>query len=97
MLREPDTELPMKGLFALQAQLLVFAVMVPLLAWLAAWLAPLPALPRLIALIVPPMIASGGIVFITFIRCPACTKMLMIKGLTIIPRHKCPHCRQVVA
>ena len=35
--RIPDAELPLKGLFALQARLLAFTTLLPLAAWIIPW------------------------------------------------------------
>lgn len=91
--RIPNAELPLKGLFALQARLLAFTILAPLAAWFIPWPGPL----RLLANIIPLFILAGGLVTIFILRCPACGKPLMIKGLIIFLRRKCPHCREVVA
>ncbi len=91
--RTPDAELPLKGLFALQTRLLAITVLAPLAAWLIPWPAPL----RLLTYVFPAFILIGSLVAIALLRCPACRKPLMAKGLILFPRKKCPHCREVVA
>ena len=91
--RTPDAELPLKGLFGLQGWLLAITILASLAAWLIPWPAPL----RLLTHVFPALIITGGLVAIALLRCPACRKPLMAKGLIIAPRRKCPHCREVVA
>ena len=91
--RIPDAELPLKGLFALQARLLAFTMLLPLAAWISPWPGPL----ALLGYVFPLFILAGGLVTIFILRCPSCRKALMAKGLSILPRKKCPHCRETVA
>ncbi len=91
--RVPDAELPLPGLYALQWRLMGFAFIVPVLLFLIPWPAPL----RLLAFALPPMALAVGLVLIFTLRCPACTRPLMARGLTIGPRRRCLHCREVVA
>ena len=86
-------ELPMRGLHRVQCIQMAQAVLLPMLFWLLPWPQPL----RLLGLILPPFALAINLAIIALIKCPACTKRLMIKGLIIFPRHKCPHCREVVA
>ena len=88
----PVTE-PLPGLYRVQRNQMLQAVLLPLL-FLAL---PGPQPLRLVGFILPPLALALNLVLIWLIKCPACGKRLMIKGLTIFPRHKCPHCRQVVA
>lgn len=91
---QPQTaELPMKGLYRVQWNQMGQAVALPVLFWALPWPAPL----ALVGLILPPMALALNLGFIAFIKCPACGKRLMVKGLTVFPRRKCPHCREVVA
>lgn len=91
MSREPGT--PMKGLYRVQWNQMGQAIGLPILFWALPWPPPL----RLVGFILPPLALGLNMVIIAFIKCPACQKRLMIKGLTIFPRRKCPHCRDVVA
>lgn len=91
--RVPDADLPLKGLFALQARMLAITLLLPLAAWLVPWPQPL----RLLGFALPPFFLAGGLLTIFVLRCPACGKVLMAKGLALRPRRKCPHCREVVA
>ena len=84
---------PQPGLYRVQRNQMLQLVLLPILFWLLPWPQPL----RLVGLILPPLALAINLAIIAFIKCPACTKPLMIKGLTIFPRHTCPHCRQVVA
>ena len=91
---EPSAaDLPMKGLYRVQWNQFAQAVLLPILFWALPWPPPL----RLVGLILPPVAFAINLAIISLIKCPACTKRLMIKGLAIFPCHKCPHCRQVVA
>lgn len=91
--RTPTAELPMKGLYRVQRNQMAQAIALPLLFWLLPWPAPL----RLVGLFLPPMALALNLALIALIKCPACSKRLMVKGLTVFPRRKCPHCREVVA
>jgi hypothetical protein len=83
----------MKGLYRVQVNQMAQAVGLPVLFWALPWPQPL----ALVGLILPPLALALNLALITVIRCPACSKRLMIKGLTLYPRRKCPHCREVVA
>lgn len=85
--------LPAKGLYRVQWNQMAQAISLPILFWLLPWPQPL----RHVGLILPPLALALNLAMIAFIKCPACHKRLMVKGLTIFPRHKCPHCREVVA
>jgi hypothetical protein len=91
--RVPNAELPMKGLYALQWRVMAFTFAVPVLLFLLPWPQPL----RLLAYALPPMALGFGLAVIFTLRCPACSKPLMARGLTISPRRRCLHCREVVA
>ncbi|WP_439546264.1 hypothetical protein [Sandarakinorhabdus sp.] len=91
--RTPNVELPLPGLFALQARVFIFILVAPLALWLMPWPGPL----RVLAVVLPPLFLLVGLAVLFSLRCPACTKVLMQKGLSILPRRKCPHCRDVVA
>lgn len=91
--RQPNAQLPMAGLYRVQRNQMLQLVALPLLFWLLPWPQPL----RLVGLILPPAALFINMGFIALIKCPACDKRLMIKGLSIRPRHQCPHCREVVA
>ena len=81
------------GLYRVQWNQFAQATALPALFWVLPWPAPL----ALVGLVLPPFVAAINIALIAFIKCPACTKRLMIKGLIIFPRRKCPHCREAVA
>lgn len=81
------------GLYRVQVNQMAQAVALPLLFWLLPWPQPL----RLVGIILPPLALALNLVLIALIKCPSCNKRLMVKGLTIFPRRKCPHCRQRVA
>lgn len=95
--REPVTPTPvagpLPGLYRVQRNQMLQAVLLPLLFWLLPWPQPL----RLVGIILPPLALALNLLLIWLIKCPACGKRLMVNGLTIFPRHKCPHCRQMVA
>lgn len=94
MNRKPHTaDLPMKGLYRVQWNQMGQAIALPPLFWTLPWPQPL----ALVGLILPPVALALNLTLIAFIKCPACEKRLMIKGLTLFPRRKCPHCREVVA
>jgi hypothetical protein len=93
---EPGTAtagLPMKGLYRVQWNQMGQAIGLPILFWALPWPQPL----ALVGLILPPLALALNLTLIALIKCPACEKRLMVKGLTIFPRRKCPHCREVVA
>lgn len=81
------------GLYRVQWNQFAQAVALPPLFWALPWPTPL----ALVGLVLPPLALALNLVFIAMIKCPACTKRLMIKGLIILPRRKCPHCRETVA
>ena len=83
----------MPGLYRVQWNQMAQAVLLPLLFWALPWPQPL----RLVGLILPPLALALNLTLIALIKCPACGKRLMVKGLTVMPRRKCPHCRTVVA
>ena len=91
--RTPTAELPLRGLYGLQQRVLAFTLLVPPLIWLIPW----PQALRVLSLLLPLMFLAIGLLVIILLRCPACHKTLMLKGLILAPRHKCPHCREVVA
>jgi hypothetical protein len=91
--RVPDAELPLPGLYALQWRLMAFTFVVPVLLLLLPWPQPL----RLLAFALPPLALGAGLLLILTLRCPACSKKLMARGLTISPRRRCMHCRETVA
>jgi hypothetical protein len=91
--RTPSAELPLRGLYGLQQRVLAFTLLLPPLVWLIPWPGPL----RVLATVLPLLFLAIGILVMAVLRCPACNKMLMLKGLIPAPRHKCPHCREVVA
>ncbi len=93
MARKPDAELPLKGLYALQWRMLGFLVALPVASALMPWPAPM----RLLGLALPPLFLAVGAITIFALRCPACGKVLMARGLSLMPRRKCPHCRETVA
>ncbi len=84
---------PLPGLYRVQWNQFAQAVALPPLFWALPWPTPL----ALVGLVLPPLALALNLVLIAMIKCPACTKRLMIKGLIIFPRRKCPHCREVVA
>lgn len=86
-------DLPMKGLYRVQWNQFAQATALPAVFWALPWPAPL----ALVGLVLPPLVVAINVGVIAFIKCPACAKRLMIKGLIIFPRRKCPHCREVVA
>ena len=83
----------MAGLYRVQWNQMAQAALLPILFWALPWPPPL----RLVGLVLPPLALAINLAIIAFIKCPACGQRLMIKGLLIHPRHKCPHCREVVA
>ena len=85
--------MPDPGLYRVQRNQLAQAVLLPLLFLLLPWPQPL----RLVGLVLPPLALALNAVLIAAIKCPACGKRLMVKGLAVMPRRKCPHCREVVA
>lgn len=91
--RTPTAELPMKGLYRVQWTQMGFAFGLPLLLWLLPWPQPL----WLLTYLLPALTMAINLATIAFIKCPACARRLMMKGLIIMPRHKCPHCRERVA
>ena len=91
--RTPSVELPLRGLYGLQQRVLGFTLLVPPLIWLIPW----PGALRVLATVLPLLFLAIGIFVIAALRCPACNKVLMLQGLIPAPRHKCPHCREVVA
>ncbi len=93
MAREPDAELPLPGLYGLQWRLMGFTVLVPMLTFLLPWPGPL----RLLGFALPPLFAGVGLLLIFTLKCPACSKRLMARGMTIGPRRRCMHCRETVA
>ncbi len=84
---------PQPGLYRVQWNQMVQATALPALFWLLPWPGPL----RLVGFVLPPLALALNLTLIALIKCPACGKRLMIKGLTIFPRKKCPHCRDMVA
>ena len=86
-------DLPLKGLYRVQWNQFAQATALPAVFWALPWPAPL----ALVGLVLPPLVVAINLGLIAFIKCPACTRRLMIKGLIIFPRRKCPHCREVVA
>jgi hypothetical protein len=85
--------LPMKGLYRVQWNQFAQATALPALFWALPWPTPL----ALAGAVLPPLVVAINLGVIAFIKCPACERRLMIKGLIIFPRRKCPHCREVVA
>ena len=85
--------MPDPGLYRVQRNQMAQAVLLPIIFWALPWPAPL----RLVGLVLPPLALLVNLALIAAIRCPACGKRLMVKGLAILPRHTCPHCRQEVA
>lgn len=83
----------MSGLYRVQWNQFAQAAALPPLFWALPWPTPL----ALVGLVLPPLALAINLALIAFIKCPACTKRLMIKGLIIFPRRKCPHCREAVA
>jgi hypothetical protein len=84
---------PMKGLYRVQRNQMGQAVGLPILFWALPWPQPL----ALVGVILPPLALVLNLALIALIKCPACEKRLMIKGLMVLPRKKCPHCRVAVA
>lgn len=84
---------PQPGLYRVQWNQMAQAVGLPILFWALPWPPPL----RLVGAILPPLVLAINLAVIALIKCPGCRKPLMIKGLTIFPHRKCPHCRQTVA
>ena len=96
MAREPSPSpggTPLPGLYRVQWNQMAQAVGLPLLFWLLPWPQPL----RLVGAVLPPLALGLNLLLIALIKCPACGKRLMVKGLTIAPRRRCPHCRETVA
>jgi hypothetical protein len=91
--RTPNAELPMKGLYGVQWRLWLFTFIAPVLAWLL----PFPSSLRLLGLALPPVFLAIGLTVIAVLKCPACARPLMGKGLIARPRRQCPHCRETVA
>ena len=83
----------MTGLYRVQWNQFAQAAALPPLFWLLPWPKPL----ALVGLVLPPLALAINLALIAVIKCPACSKRLMIKGLIIFPHRKCPHCREVVA
>jgi hypothetical protein len=83
----------MKGLYRVQRNQMGQAVGLPILFWALPWPPPL----ALVGVILPPLALVLNLALIALIKCPACEKRLMIKGLMVLPRKKCPHCRVAVA
>ena len=83
----------MNGLYRVQWNQFAQATALPALFWLLPWPQPL----ALVGLVLPPLTLAINAAIIAFIKCPACCKRLMIKGLIIFPRRTCPHCRTAVA
>jgi hypothetical protein len=81
------------GLYRVQWNQFAQATALPALFWVLPWPQPL----ALVGLVLPALVVAINLTVIAFIKCPACAKRLMIKGLIIFPRRKCPHCREVVA
>ena len=84
---------PMPGLYRVQWNQMAQAIGLPLLFLILPWPGPL----RLVGLVLPPLALALNLAIISAIKCPACGKRLMVKGLAIMPRRKCPHCRELVA
>lgn len=91
--RQVTADLPMAGLYRVQWNQMLQAVGLPILFWLLPWPQPL----ALVGVVLPPAALVLNLGLIALIKCPACGRRLMVKGLTIFPRRKCPHCREVVA
>jgi DNA-directed RNA polymerase subunit RPC12/RpoP len=85
--------LPMPGLYRVQRNQMLQAIGLPILFWALPWPPPL----RLVGIILPPLALLLNLAIIALIRCPACQRRLMVKGLTIWPRRRCPHCGEIVA
>jgi hypothetical protein len=83
----------MPGLYRVQWNQFAQATALPALLWVLPWPQPL----ALVGMVLPHLVMAINLAMIAFIKCPACTKRLMIKGLAVFPRRKCPHCRDVVA
>lgn len=88
MAREPSA-----GLYRVQRNQMLQAVGLPILFWLLPWPRPL----ALVGVVLPPLAFLLNLGLIAMIKCPACARRLMVKGLIIFPRRKCPHCREIVA
>jgi hypothetical protein len=84
---------PAQGLYRVQWSQFAQATALPALFWLLPWPKPL----ALVGLALPPLVAAINLTLIAFIKCPACGQRLMVKGLAVFPRRKCPHCRETVA
>jgi hypothetical protein len=91
--RPATADLPMAGLYRVQRNQMLQAAGLPILFWLLPWPQPL----ALVGFILPPLALLLNLGLIALIKCPACNKMLMVKGLAIFPRRRCPHCRETVA
>jgi hypothetical protein len=93
MARDPDADLPLPGLYGVQWRLMGFTVLLPLLTYLLPWAGPV----RLLGYALPPLCAGVGLLLVFTLKCPACAKRLMIRGVIIFPRRRCTQCRKTVA